>query len=93
MTCLGVILSNDMELLEQINQHIEDIKSHASETEKQKWNQSQLYKMTNDNGSQLVKIPADGCIYNGIKSLGACSFYAPGASGIVDFPAIGNVAF
>ncbi|MFS2249404.1 MULTISPECIES: hypothetical protein [unclassified Bacillus (in: firmicutes)] len=46
---LRVILSNDMGLLEQINQHIEDIKSHASEIEKQKWNQSQLYKMTNDN--------------------------------------------
>ncbi|MCY7694577.1 hypothetical protein MH109_09445 [Bacillus altitudinis] len=87
-----VILENDTRLLDQINQHKNDTTSHASETEKQKWNQSQLYKMTNDNGAQLVNIPAGGSIYNGIKSLGACSFYAPGGSGVVDSPAIGNAA-
>lgn len=87
-----VILENDAGLLDQINQHKNDTTSHAAETEKQKWNQSQLYKMTNDNGAQLVNIPAGGSIYNGIKSLGACSFYAPGGSGVVDSPAIGNAA-
>lgn len=87
-----VILENDAGLLEQINQHENDANSHASKAEKQKWNQSQLYKMTNDNGSQLVNIPAGGSIYNVIKSLGACSFYAPGGSGVVDSPAIGNAA-
>ncbi|MFP7345994.1 hypothetical protein [Bacillus safensis] len=89
---IKVILENDVGLLDQINQHKDDATSHASVTEKQKWNQSQLYKMTNDNGSQLVNIPAGGSIYNGIKSLGACSFYAPGGSGVVDSPAIGNAA-
>ncbi|WAT79920.1 hypothetical protein [Bacillus safensis] len=89
---IKVILENDVGLLDQINQHKNDAASHASVTEKQKWNQSQLYKMTNDNGSQLVNIPAGGSIYNGIKSLGACSFYAPGGSGVVDSPAIGNAA-
>ncbi|MER0141709.1 MULTISPECIES: hypothetical protein [Bacillus] len=89
---IKVILENDVGLLDQINQHKNDATSHASVTEKQKWDQSQLYKMTNDNGSQLVNIPAGGSIYNGIKSLGACSFYAPGGSGVVDSPAIGNAA-
>lgn len=86
-----VIIENDAELLNHINQHENDVTSHASKTEKQKWNQSQLYKMTNDNGSQLINIPSGGSIYNGIKSLGACSFYAPGGSGVVDSPAIGNL--
>ncbi|WP_342496535.1 hypothetical protein [Bacillus sp. FSL K6-3149] len=87
-----VIIENDAELLNHINQHENDVTSHASKTEKQKWNQSQLYKMTNDNGSQLINIPSGSSIYNGIKSLGACSFYAPGGSGVVDSPAIGNAA-
>ncbi|MBU8695982.1 hypothetical protein [Bacillus pumilus] len=87
-----VIIENDAGLLEKFIQHENDATSHASKAEKQKWNQSQLYKMTNDNGSQLVNIPAGGNIYNVIKSLGACSFYAPGGSGVVDSPAIGNAA-
>lgn len=67
-----VIIENDAELLNHINQHENDVTSHASKIENQKWNQSQLYKMTNDNGSQLINIPSGGSIYNGIKSLGAC---------------------
>ncbi|WP_375566207.1 hypothetical protein ACE6HX_14370 [Bacillus pumilus] len=87
-----VLLENDHGLLEQFLKHTNDARAHASETEKKKWNQAQLYKLTNDNGSQLINIPAGGSIYNGIKSLGACSFYAPGGSGVVDSPAIGNAA-
>ncbi|WP_223249589.1 MULTISPECIES: hypothetical protein [unclassified Bacillus (in: firmicutes)] len=74
-----VIIENDAELLDYINQLENDSTTHVAKAEKQKWNQSQLYKMTNDNGSQLVNIPAGGIIYNGIKSLGACSFYAWGS--------------
>lgn len=87
-----VLLENDHGLLEQFLKHTNDARAHVSETEKKKWNQAQLYKLTNDNGSQLINIPAGGSIYNAIKSLGACSFYAPGGSGVVDSSAIGNAA-
>ncbi|PGD45378.1 hypothetical protein COM17_06015 [Bacillus altitudinis] len=87
-----ILIENDQELLEQFNLHKGDPILHVSGSEKKKWNESQLYKLTNDNGSQLINIPAGGSIYEGIKALGACSFYAPGGSGVVDSPAIGNAA-
>lgn len=87
-----ILIENDQELLEQFNLHKGDPIPHVSGSEKKKWNESQLYKLTNDNGSQLINIPAGGSIYQGIKALGACSFYAPGGSGVVDSPAIGNAA-
>ncbi|MCA1014051.1 hypothetical protein NSQ11_14375 [Bacillus sp. FSL W7-1582] len=87
-----ILIENDQELLEQFNLHKGDPIPHVSGSEKKKWNESQLYKLTNDNGSQLINIPAGGSIYEGIKALGACSFYAPGGSGVVDSPAIGNAA-
>ncbi len=89
---MQILLENDTELLAQIRHHEEDIDPHISGSEKKKWNESQLYKLTNDNGSQLINIPAGGSIYEEIKALGACSFYAPGGSGVVDSPAIGNAA-
>lgn len=87
-----ILNENDQELLEQFDLHKGDPIPHVSGSEKKKWNESQLYKLTNDNGSQLINIPAGGSIYEGIKALGACSFYAPGGSGVVDSPAIGNAA-
>ncbi|MEH7633449.1 hypothetical protein AB0R75_14100 [Bacillus pumilus] len=89
---MQILLENDTELLAQIRHHEEDIDPHVSGSEKKKWNGSQLYKLTNDTGSQLINIPAGGSIYEEIKALGACSFYAPGGSGVVDSPAIGNAA-
>ncbi|MFS0657065.1 hypothetical protein [Bacillus sp. 179-C3.3 HS] len=89
---LNILVENDMEILEQFNLHVEDSNPHISDIEKKKWNESQLYKLTNDNGSQLINIPAGGSIYNEIRSLGACSFYAPGGSGVVDSPAVGKAA-
>ena len=41
-----VLLENDQGLLEQHIGHIDDTKPHASEEEKKKWNESQLYKIT-----------------------------------------------
>ncbi|MCA0163310.1 MULTISPECIES: hypothetical protein [Bacillus] len=38
----------------------------------------------------MISIPAGGSIYDEIKTLGACSFYAPRGVGVVDSPAIGN---
>ncbi|MHA4766579.1 hypothetical protein [Bacillus altitudinis] len=87
-----ILIENDQELLKQFNLHTEDSNPHISSTDKKKWNNSQLYKLTNDNGSQLISIPAGGSIYDEIKTLGACSFYAPGGVGVVDSPAIGNAA-
>lgn len=77
-------LDNDVGLLEAINQHMKDIKPHASEAEKKKWNDSQSYKITADNGSQLINVPADARIFDAIKGKGTCTFYA--ASGVEDSP-------
>ena len=45
-----VLLENDSGLLEQHVNHIDDTKPHASEAEKKKWNESQIYKITADDG-------------------------------------------
>ncbi|RAU05508.1 hypothetical protein DEJ55_08980 [Bacillus pumilus] len=89
---MQILIDNDTELLAQIHHHAEDTNPHVSDSEKKKWNESQLYKLTNDNGSHLVSIPSGGSIYEEIKGLGACSFYAPGGVGVVDSPAIGKAA-
>ncbi|PRS28962.1 hypothetical protein [Bacillus pumilus] len=89
---MQILIENDTELLAQIHHHAEDTIPHVSDSEKKKWNESQLYKLTNDNGSHLVSIPSGGSIYEEIKGLGACSFYAPGGVGVVDSPAIGKAA-
>ncbi|CUB18370.1 hypothetical protein BN2127_JRS3_01500 [Bacillus safensis] len=78
-------LDNDVGLLEAINQHMKDINLHASEAEKKKWNDSQVYKITADNGSQLINVQADDRIFDAIKGKGMCTFYA--ASGVEDTPA------
>lgn len=78
-------LDNDVGLLEAINHHIEDTNPHTSEAEKKKWNDSQSYKITADNGSQLINVPADAKIFDAIKGKGTCTFYA--ASGVEDSPA------
>ncbi|MCY7436187.1 hypothetical protein [Bacillus pumilus] len=89
---MQILIENDTELLAQIHHHAENTIPHVSDSEKKKWNESQLYKLTNDNGSHLVSIPPGGSIYEEIKGLGACSFYAPGGVGVVDSPAIGKAA-
>lgn len=83
-------LDNDVGLLEAINHHIEDTNPHTSEAEKKRWNNSQSYKITADNGSQLINIPADERIFDAIKGKGMCTFYA--ASGVEDSPTPANIS-
>ncbi|WP_144523751.1 hypothetical protein, partial [Bacillus pumilus] len=79
-----VLLKNDTGLLDQLGGHINDTKPHASEAEKKKWNESQLYKITADNGTQLINVPAGSTIFDAIKDKGTCTFYA--RSGTEDSP-------
>lgn len=79
-----VLLENDSGLLDQIIKHIGDTQPHASAAEKKKWNESQLYKITADNGTQLINVPAGSTIFNAIKDKGICTFYA--RSGTEDSP-------
>ncbi|MFJ7163440.1 hypothetical protein ACIQT5_16625 [Bacillus safensis] len=72
-----VLLENDTELLEQFTRHKNDTKQHVTEAERQKWNDSQSYKITADNGTHLISIPAASKIYDAIKDKGTCTFYAP----------------
>lgn len=83
-----VLLENDYGLLEQIIGHIDDTKPHASEAEKKKWNESQLYKITADDGKYLISVPADKNIYDAIKDKGTCTFIA--SPGVEDSPAPSN---
>ncbi|MCY7543884.1 hypothetical protein P9173_03170 [Bacillus safensis] len=83
-----VLLENDTGLLDQLGGHIDDTKPHASEAEKKKWNESQLYKITADDGKYLISVPADKNIYDAIKDKGTCTFIA--SPGVEDSPAPSN---
>ncbi|MED0683980.1 hypothetical protein P4T03_12825 [Bacillus altitudinis] len=83
-----VLLENDSGLLNQISGHIDDTNPHASAAEKKKWNESQLYKITADDGRHLIAVPADGSIFNAIKDKGMCTFVA--YPGVEDSPAPSN---
>lgn len=83
-----VLLENDSGLLDQLGGHIDDTKPHASEAEKKKWNESQLYKITADDGKYLISVPADKNIYDAIKDKGTCTFIA--SPGVEDSPAPSN---
>ncbi|GLF85298.1 hypothetical protein R51_03430 [Bacillus safensis] len=83
-----VLLENDTGLLDQIIGHIDDTKPHASAAEKKKWNESQLYKITADDGKYLISVPADKNIYDAIKDKGTCTFIA--SPGVEDSPAPSN---
>lgn len=83
-----VLLENDTGLLDQLGGHIDDTKPHASEAEKKKWNESQLYKITADDGKYLISVPADGSIFDAIKDKGTCTFIA--SPGVEDSPAPSN---
>ncbi|MCY7494779.1 pyocin knob domain-containing protein [Bacillus safensis] len=81
---LKILIHNDTGISEQLTNHIEDSRQHSSEVEKKKWNESQLYKITGDDGVQLINIPVGSKIFDAIKDKGTCTFYAP--SGIEDSP-------
>ncbi len=83
-----VLLENDYGLLDQIIGHIDDTNPHASAAEKKKWNESQLYKITADDGKYLISVPADKNIYDAIKDKGTCTFIA--SPGVEDSPAPSN---
>ncbi|MCY7570934.1 hypothetical protein [Bacillus pumilus] len=83
-----VLLENDTGLLDQLGGHIDDTKPHASEAEKKKWNESQIYKITADDGKYLISVPADGSIFDAIKDKGTCTFIA--SPGVEDSPAPSN---
>ncbi|AVI42121.1 hypothetical protein [Bacillus pumilus] len=84
------LLKNDNGLLEQLTNHTQDTNSHASEEEKKKWNDSQIYKITADNGMQLINVSADSKIFDAIKDKGTCTFYA--APGVEDSPTSSNIS-
>lgn len=81
---LKTLIYNDTSISEQLTLHIGDSRQHTSEVEKKKWNESQLYKITGDDGVHLLNIPVGSKIFDSIKDKGTCTFYAP--SGIEDSP-------
>ncbi|GLF91881.1 hypothetical protein Saga11_31400 [Bacillus safensis] len=85
-----VLLENDQGVIEQLLMHKNDVNLHSSDAEKKKWNESQIYKITADNGMQLINVSADSKIFDAIKDKGTCTFYA--ASGVEDSPSPSNLS-
>ena len=85
-----VLLENDQGVLEQLLTHKNDVNLHSSDAEKKKWNESQIYKITADDGMQLINVSADSKIFDAIKDKGTCTFYA--ASGVEDSPSPSNIS-
>ncbi|MCC2526752.1 BppU family phage baseplate upper protein [Bacillus halotolerans] len=63
--------------------HVSDSTKHISTDERSKWNASQLFKITADNGTQRYNLTA-GSFYEVLKDVGTVSFY--GTSAITDNP-------
>lgn len=63
--------------------HVSDSTKHISTDERSKWNASQLFKITSDNGAQRYNLTA-GSFYEVLKDAGTVSFY--GTSAITDNP-------
>ncbi|PRS04371.1 phage baseplate upper protein [Bacillus halotolerans] len=63
--------------------HVSDSTKHISTDERSKWNASQLFKITADNGTQRYNLTS-GSFYEVLKDVGSVSFY--GTSGITDNP-------
>ncbi|MEC1709826.1 phage baseplate upper protein [Bacillus mojavensis] len=63
--------------------HVSDSTKHISTDERSKWNASQLFKITSDNGTQRYNLTA-GSFYEVLKDAGTVSFY--GTSAITDNP-------
>ncbi|QKJ41699.1 BppU family phage baseplate upper protein [Bacillus altitudinis] len=74
----------------KVSAHESKTSIHVTESDKEKWNESQIYKITADDGKHLIAVPSGGSIFDAIKGKGTCTFYAP--SGIVDSPAPSNSA-
>ncbi|OLP64052.1 hypothetical protein BACPU_27990 [Bacillus pumilus] len=87
---VNILIENDTTLLEQLIGHTNETDPHATKAEKKKWNESQIYKITADNGKQLINIPENGSVFDAIKDKGTCTFYA--APGVEDSPAPANIS-
>ncbi|MFE6230890.1 pyocin knob domain-containing protein [Bacillus subtilis] len=56
---------------------------HVTKTEREKWNASQLFKITADNGTQKINLTS-GSFYESLKDVGSVSFY--GTNSVTDNP-------
>ncbi|MCY8051722.1 phage baseplate upper protein [Bacillus spizizenii] len=56
---------------------------HVSKNDKDKWNASQLFKITADNGTQKINLTS-GSFYDSLKDVGTVSFY--GTNAVTDNP-------
>ncbi|MCO4849987.1 BppU family phage baseplate upper protein [Bacillus vallismortis] len=67
----------------EFRQHNFNNERHVSKNEKDKWNASQLFKITADNGTQKINLTS-GSFYESLKDVGSVSFY--GTNAVTDNP-------
>ncbi|WP_196770514.1 pyocin knob domain-containing protein [Bacillus safensis] len=63
------------------NSHVGDSKIHVTEAEKDKWNNGQLYKLTQNNGKPIYKGVSETTDYNEITDTGLYLIYNKGVNG------------
>ncbi|MCO4849700.1 phage baseplate upper protein [Bacillus vallismortis] len=67
----------------KVDDHAKQSDIHVSKGEKDKWNASQLFKITADNGTQKINLTS-GSFYDSLKDVGTVSFY--GTNAVTDNP-------
>ncbi|WP_063623063.1 pyocin knob domain-containing protein [Bacillus halotolerans] len=67
----------------KVDAHAKLTDIHVTKTEKEKWNASQLFKITADNGTQKINLTS-GSFYDSLKDVGSVSFY--GTNAVIDSP-------
>ncbi|MCY8424984.1 BppU family phage baseplate upper protein [Bacillus vallismortis] len=67
----------------KVDAHTKQSDIHVSKGEKDKWNASQLFKITADNGTQKINLTS-GSFYDSLKGVGTVSFY--GTNAVADNP-------
>ncbi|MGG1348431.1 BppU family phage baseplate upper protein [Bacillus subtilis] len=67
----------------KVDAHAKQSDIHVSKGEKDKWNASQLFKITADNGTQKINLTS-GSFYDSLKDVGTVSFY--GTNAVTDNP-------
>ncbi|QIW79502.1 hypothetical protein G4P54_06715 [Bacillus tequilensis] len=72
----------------EFSSHTNDTTCHITSDERTKWNNSQLFKITADNGTQKINLTS-GTFYEALKDLGSVSFY--GTNAVTDNPSSGSL--
>ncbi|QHM16631.1 hypothetical protein C7M30_00250 [Bacillus subtilis] len=78
---LANVLNEKQATKTEFDAHIKDNERHTSNTERNKWNAGQLYKLTQDNGRVFYKTSSETTDYNELSDTGMYLIYNAGLNG------------